>query len=411
MVFIGVKVRGHGMKGKPLPPTYEAALPSFNAPLRRCQVPREQAGKRILIVRTGAHGDILMGTPLLTGLREAWPDAHITWVATPHEADAIRANPYVDELLIWDGLYWKRMLRSAQYALWAVRVLAFRRELHRRRFDIFISLEPEHWPLLTRCVGAAVRVGVFDIFRQWAGETQTSPLTRLYTNSFTHHDLPTHRTDEFLLPLKALGLPTPDPKKMTMGFTQEDSDVVNSFLSEKGLAEKTYVVIAPVTNWPSRCWPGERYAELGDALIANGQGVVLVAGARSEDREATARIVSQMHSRPALAISGALSFRQMAALVARATVLVSGDTGPMHVAAAVGTPYVALFGPTSIPARAPLAGRGITLMHPVPCGPCDQERCKNEGDDYMKCLRLLTVPEVLEAVSSCSATVEVVASG
>lgn len=394
------------MKNKTLAPTFESTLTPCNVPVRRCLVPREEASHRVIIVRTGAHDDILMGTPLLTGLRDAWPDAYLTWVSTPHEADAIRANPYVDELLLWDGSYWKKMLRKAQYPLWLVRLIAFRRELHRRNFDVLISLEPEHWPLLTRCAGAHTRIGVFDIFRQWAGETRTSPRTKLYTDVFTHRDLPVHRTDEFLLPLDALGLPVPEPKQMTMGFTDEDAKTADRFLSENGLGQgKPFTIIAPVTNWASRCWLGERYAELSDALLTRGQGVVLIAGSRDSDRTAVAQIVSQMRCRPTLAIGGVLSFREMAALIERATVLVSGDTGPMHVAAAVGTPYVALFGPTSVPARAPLAGRGITLMHPVPCGPCDNERCPNLGDNNLLCLRLLSVSEVLEATLDFTSSV------
>ena len=84
-----------------------------------------------------------------------------------------------------------------------------------------------------------------------------------------------------------------------------------------------------------------------------------------------------------------LTFRQMAALIARAPALVSGDTGPMHVAAAVGTPFVALFGPTPADGRAPLAGRGTVLLHPVPCGPCDQKVCPNKDEDQMRCMRLI----------------------
>ena len=96
-----------------------------------------------------------------------------------------------------------------------------------------------------------------------------------------------------------------------------------------------------------------------------------------------------------------MSFRQLAALIDRSALVVSGDTGPMHMAAALGTPYVALFGPTSPQWYAPLAGRGIALSHPVPCGPCDQKVCRNEAQDH-RCMRLITVPEVLAAVGTTS---------
>lgn len=391
----------HLTKSRHSPPTFTAPLTPCNVPVRRCPVPREQASHRVLIVRVGAHGDILMGTPLLAGLRDAWPDAHLTWAASPHEADAIRANPLIDDLLLWDGAYWKRMLRKMQFPLWLARSLAFRRALHRQRFDVLISLEPEHWPLLARLVGAPLRIGVFDTFREWSGETRTSRHAKLYTHAFTHRDLPIHRTDQFLLPLNALGFPNPDPKAMTMGFTAQDDTTTAEFLRENGVGPSVpFVIIAPVTNWPSRCWPAERYAELADTLHDLGRIVVLIGGPRDADKKATAKITALMRRPPVLAVGGLFSFREMAALIARAEVLLSGDSGPMHVAAAVGTPYVALFGPTSVAARAPLAGRGVTLMRPVPCGPCEQEHCPNQAEDFMRCLHLLSVPEVLEAVSA-----------
>jgi len=87
----------------------------------------------------------------------------------------------------------------------------------------------------------------------------------------------------------------------------------------------------------------------------------------------------------------------MAALVDRADLLVSGDTGPMHVASALKTPQLALFGPTSSRWYGPLGSTAISLMHPVPCGPCDQKFCPNTGEDFEKCMRLITVEEALEA--------------
>jgi len=119
-------------------------------------------------------------------------------------------------------------------------------------------------------------------------------------------------------------------------------------------------------------------------------------------------IAAGMTERPAIA-AGAMTFRQTAALLDRAALLVSGDTGPMHAAAALDTPYVALFGPTAPEWYGPLAGRGQKLFHPVPCGPCDQKHCPNQGDDFERCMRLLTVDEVSEACLSLLGRVSVAA--
>jgi ADP-heptose:LPS heptosyltransferase len=89
----------------------------------------------------------------------------------------------------------------------------------------------------------------------------------------------------------------------------------------------------------------------------------------------------------------------MGALLARALLLISGDTGPMHAAAAVGTPFLALFGPTPTQDRVPLVGAGRALAHDVPCGPCDKKRCGNTGEDVLRCLRLIAVDEAYIAAS------------
>lgn len=387
-------------RGQHLPPQFLAPLLPCRTPLHRCPVKREEASHRILITRVGAFGDILMATPLLAALRMAYPEAHLTWLVEHTEAQAIDANPYIDGYIRWDGAYWKRQLQWHRLLRGLFRVRRFCAELRRRRYDVFISFQPEEWPWLVQGTHAPVTIGVFDTFRQTDSLTRTSPYTRLYTEAYTHDDLPLHRTDQYLLPLRTLGLPEPAEKRMSMGFTEDDAFVADQFLQDRGLAGgKPFVVLAPMTTWPSRCWPEDRYAALGDALaLRYGCASVLIGSARPEERSAVARIASQMVSEPIQA-AGVLNFRQMAALIARASVLISGDTGPMHVAAAVGTPLVSLFGPTPVLGRAPLAAGGITLMHPVPCGPCDQEFCPNPPESQLLCLRLISVDEVLAAAA------------
>jgi ADP-heptose:LPS heptosyltransferase len=127
-----------------------------------------------------------------------------------------------------------------------------------------------------------------------------------------------------------------------------------------------------------------------------------------KERAAVEGIADRMAQRPVVA-AGAMTFRQAAALLDRAALVVSGDTGPMHAAAALGTPYLALFGPTAPQWYGPLSGNGLKLFHPVPCGPCDKKRCPNQGDDFERCMRLLTVDEVLNAALSLLGRVGVAA--
>jgi len=375
------------------PPRFVAPLAPCNLPVRRCPVGREQASHRILIMRAGAFGDILMGTPLLAALRAAYPDAHITWAAEYAESAAIIANPSVDEVLCWDSAYWKRMVRSLRYAPWLVSALKLKRELRRRRYDVFISLQPEEWPLLLLGAGAPASVGIFDTFKRFYGASRRRHYRRLYTHAFAEPELPDHRVDQYLLTLQALGLPLTDPEPMSVGYTLEDKAAADDFLRSRGLASgQGFVVLAPMTTWPTKCWPADRFVALGDALVRRGRRIVFIGSAG--ERTALEEIAARMEAAPVV-MAGDLGFRQAAALLDRAALLVSGDTGPMHVAAALGTPQVALFGATSPSWYGPRSGRALVMARPVPCGPCDRKVCRNTEDPHL-CMRLLSVEEVLE---------------
>ena len=181
-----------------------------------------------------------------------------------------------------------------------------------------------------------------------------------------------------------------------MGYTAEDADTVDRLLGSRGVGPG-FVALAPKTTWETKCWPEERWAALGDALAADGRQIVLM-GAASEGL-ALERVAAQMRNAPRL-LAKSLTFRQAAALIARASLCVSSDSAPMHVAAAVGTPFVSLFGPTPVSRYAPREGRGIAVSQPVPCGPCMEQVCPNPPESQIQCLRLLSVPKVRDAALS-----------
>ena len=383
-----------------------ATFPSFITPflpancvVQRCPTSRADAPQRILIAKFGAFGDILMATPLLTALRCAYPDAHITWVVEEKYREAIDANPFIDEVLLWNSGYWISM-RSTRPRNWVKNQFGFRwlnsfiriKSLLHKRYDLLISFHPEQWQFLLDAAAARTSVGIFE-----TPEQAKRDYTRRYTKAFTEAGFKFHRTDQYLLPLQALDLPPTEDKQMVLGFTAEDVQAADDFLRQQGHAgAEPLVVVAPMTTWTSRVWPAENYVRLSDALMRSGHAVLLISSPASQEQEAVRAIASQVQVPPMLAL-GSLSFRQMAALLARASLVISGDTSPMHIAAAVGTPYLAIFGPTPVPGRAPLAGRGLPLAHAVPCGPCDRAVCTQAGKDYLRCLWLVTVEEALAA--------------
>lgn len=381
---------------------FSTPLAPINLPIQRCSTDRRHASQRILIVKFGALGDILMATPLLTALRHACPDAHLTWLADTRNAQAIDANPHVDEVMLWDNDHWS-LMRSTRPRNWIKNRFGFRRLAEqirlnralRGRFDTLISFHPEQ-DLMRSAAAPAVSLGVFQSPRQ-AKRDYAPRYTKAYVSCYADNlpvDFPVHQTDTYLLPLDALGLPPATDKRLVIGYTAEDAASVGRLLRERDI-RPGFVVLAPRTTWQSKCWPEEHWAALGDALAP--RQIVLI-GSVSESA-ALERVASAMQT-PPVTLAGQLGFRELAALLARASVCVSSDSGPMHLSAAVGTPVVSLFGATPPARYAPLKGAGRVLLHPVPCAPCMEQVCPNPPETFMNCLCLLPVAEVRDAALS-----------
>ena len=200
-------------------PNFITPLTPANFTVQRCPTNRRRAPQRILIVKFGALGDILMATPLLTALRRSYPDAHLTWLVEHGNIQAIDANPYVDEIMLWDSGYLpslqstrpRNWLKNRFGLRWLSELARLKFRLH-RRFKVLISFNPEQWPLLLSAAAPEVSIGVFQSPR-WAKRDYASRYTKAYTSRHTENltalDFPPHQVDICLLPLNALGLPPP----------------------------------------------------------------------------------------------------------------------------------------------------------------------------------------------------------
>ena len=152
------------------------------------------------------------------------------------------------------------------------------------------------------------------------------------------------------------------------------------------------MVLHPAARWRTKLWETGRWRALAAALLAEGAGVLLTGG--DADGALAAEIGAGLDPAP-LSLVGRLSLKELAAVLGGSDLMVSVDSGPMHMAAAMGTPVVALFGPTD-PRRTGPLGAGSVLQRPLPCSPCLQRRCRIA--DVHRCMRDLGVAEVLTAV-------------
>ena len=344
--------------------------------------------ERILVVKLNAIGDVLFATPLVQALRARWPSARIDWLVGRHAAAILDGHPSVTRTLLYDGPW------SASKSAAAVETLALLPRLRAARYDAAFCLHRSRFAgWLVRCSGARVRVG----FRDTPGMSVTAPF-----------DASRHETERYLDLLRALGHAVTNPG-MCVGWTPAAAAQAEALLPTS-LGPRPWVGLAPGggrnpgTEMLIKRWPAERCAELATRV----PGTVVVCGSPDE-ADLCAQVAA---ARPgAVDLCGRTRLAQLPALLARLDCCVANDSGPLHIAAAAGTPTVALFGPTDPRLVAPLGPAHVHLWRPPDCAPCyrpDNARehrvwhCARSGDE-LRCLRDIGVDEVLAAITAAVA--------
>jgi len=333
--------------------------------------------RRILITRLKFIGDIVLTTPLIRSVRNRYPDAFIAYLGGKEGVSLLEHNPCLDEIVPYD---------FARPTFLEQPKVAF--ALRRRKFDLSIDLfgNPRS-ALLTYMSGARVRVG-----------PDRSGRGRLYTIRVPEDPSPVTAIGFHNRSLRAAGI-EPTAERTEIFLTDDERREAGIFLRWQGSTGESrggarpLVGLHPGATWPAKRWPPEKFAALAELLAAKSRADVIVT-AGPGDRDAAAAFSRACTS--SARVLPVLPLRQLAAVIAQCRVYVSNDAGPMHIAAAVGTPTVGLFGPGEENIWFPYRSEEghVALRKDVPCHPCHLDFCDRTGDGYMECMRLLGVDEV-----------------
>lgn len=336
---------------------------------------------RLLVVRLGSLGDIVHALPAVATLRAAFPQARLDWLVESRWQELIELNPDITNVIPVDTRGWRRLWYRADtwYAL-----AGLVQTLRRARYDTAVDLQAlTKSALLARLSGAPRRLG-FEY-----GVAKEGGATLFYTETARPPER-THVVEMNLALANAAGA-----RQLQVRFplptTPEDEASVGELLRTHHLRD--FFILSPGGGWGSKRWPVERYAMLHNALARQrGWRSVVNAGPGEE------HLVSEFMSRARVTrpVHVPLSLRQLVALVRRARLLVSGDTGPLHLAAALGTPVVGLYGPTDPVRNGPYGRYAVVLHHPE----LGTTTYKHE-DKPSPALLAITVEEVLRAIERC----------
>lgn len=334
----------------------------------------------ILIVKLSAIGDVVHTLPSLAALRKHFPDAHISWAVEEAAADLICGHPHLDRVLVSGRKTWLRRMADGQIAVPLRESVRFLRELRDRPYDLVIDFHGLFKSgVIVFLSGGRRRLG-YDSMQEMSG---------LFLNEKIPEDMTKHAVDRYLDFVAYLGGRT-DEKEFLIPVGEENRKRIDLLLKRAGIRPGgDFVAVSPEALWPTKLWDAGRFAALCDRIRGGLRLPVILTGA---DRGAVLPIRERMKETYA-DLAGRTTLRDLAELYRRARVVVTTDSGPMHIAAAVGTKVVALFGPTD-PARTGPYGKGHrVIQRSLECSPCFSRRC-----DHKTCMGGISVEEVFAAI-------------
>ena len=339
--------------------------------------------KRILLTRTDRLGDFVLTTPAIKAVRDAYPDAYIAMIVTPYTKKLAEGNPYIDEVIVYDKQKKEKSLLGG---------LRFALSLRKKEFDRAIIFHPTNrMHIITYIANIPRRIG----YDKKCGFLLTDKIRNL------KHLGQKHEKDYTLEMLKALGIES-DEKELFVPVTYEAELAIDSLLKSHGIAKKHKLVIMhPGASCVSKIWPSERFAKLADKLIDKKQAKIIVVGGSGKRDLFCVDSVKKFMLNDAIFLKGTLNTIELAALLKRATLFISNDSGPVHVAAAVSTPVIDIFGrnqPGLSPiVWGPLGLKDVVLHKDVGCKDvCLAHNCNKT----FACLRAISVDEVYSVVDS-----------
>lgn len=341
---------------------------------------------RILVVKLRHHGDVLLTSPVFMVLKNHVPHAEIDALVYQDTQEMLTLHPAIENVYGIDR-NWKKAGLTKQISH-ETRLI---KTLLRRHYDLIIHLtEHPRGAWLTRLLRPR-----FSVAREFKNKRG-----KLWRNSFSHlyrvPNTPRHTVEQHLDALRRLGIyPNQDERHLILVPGAAAETFVTQLLKQHNVPKKGFIHLHPTSRWSFKGWEVDKYAAVINALQAAGERVVITAAPDQKELNFVGRI-KELLTHPVLDLSGQLNLKQLSALTALAKCFVGVDSVPMHIAAAMQTPVVALFGPSSEIEWGPWQVPSRVLTSAYPCRPCGLDGCG--GGKVSECLVTLPVAQVLDAI-------------
>ena len=310
--------------------------------------------KQILVITLSNIGDAVLTLPVIGALKENFKEAQIDVVVGPRAKEIFEVDPRIDKMYVYDK------------SLSLLGKLKFLLELRKKRYDLIVDLRNSVFSFLLR------------------PRFSSKPTLKLPRDV-------THKIDAHLFKVKELGLKA-DSGSYPMWINQIDADNAHKLLKRKGVSDSDDMIcVSPGAKSHIKRWPEGNFAKVCDKLIDESKVKVVFVGDTSETAICE-RILNRMRNY-AVSVSGETNLRELVWCIKRSRLLITNDSAPLHIAGSVGTPAVAIFGPTDHRKYGPRQGLGTALYKELHCSPCEVAQCKYN----LECMKAVTAEEVFEA--------------
>jgi heptosyltransferase-1 len=367
---------------------------------------RDRDFRRILLIKLSAFGDVVQTFPILNKLRRRYPEAQIDWLVKPEIAELLQHNPAINTIIEFPRGEWATPWRVAPYVS-SARLAA---KLRRTRYDLVLDLQGQlRSGVFARLSGAPVRIG-FDKpnAQSWAASPRKFPEEArkhawqgaregswlAYTHRIAVPNIDVHAVNRYLSVGAMLRLDD-GAADFSFPIPKEATDRIDALMDYYEIAKARLVVMAPGTIWDTKEWRPEAFAEVARNFLQKGFAVTLVG---SQRERAVCDEVGKL-APGVVNLAGETTLSELAALIKRATICVTNDSGPMHLAVALDRPVVSVFGPTDPVWAGPYQRKGAVLRADLSCSPCylrQLSRCMHNHD----CMQQVSAGAVIERMES-----------
>lgn len=297
--------------------------------------------KNILIIKMSSLGDILHALPTLYALRENWPEARITWAVHEQFAGLLPGKPYLDEVMVID----RKKIKSWTY------LRSLHKELHAKHFDMCLDLQ---------CIAKSAIISFLSGAKYKYGYWELREGSWLVNKALVGSHKYGHVIERYLDTVRALGGVVSEPLTFPVARSKETAEKIKARLAAEG-CDGEYVVVAPGARWDMKEWPPTHFADLCRQIGMGNRMVVLIG--TQEDKAKSQVIMERKGEAKILDWVGLTTMPELIELIGGASVFISADTGPLHIANALQRPLIALFGPTSAARTGPYGGKDSRYIH------------------------------------------------